>query len=201
MILVKQQFKKLYSLLLDDKPKKSNVIVWLQGDRYDRAAKVILLYKNNYAKKIIISGNNVLIGKDARTGENNISLLKMKDYLLKKGINGKNIIIDDGAMNTKDQAEHVLRIAKIKKWSKLLLVGSSYYQPRAFLTFLKASREINWSGKIINQPVIINWNKKPSGRNKTAKLIFKEELEKLKKYKKDIATINQGVKYLNNKNV
>ena len=201
MLSAKQQFKKLYSLLLDDKPKTSNVIVWLQGDRYDRGYKVIKLYKEGYAKKIIISGNNILIGNKTRAGEANIYLDKMKDFLLKKGVDNKSIIIDDGAMNTKEQAEHVFKIANSKKWLKLILVGSSYYQPRAFLTFLKQAKNAEWQGEIINQSNLVAWDKKPSGRDKNAKIIFEEEFEKIKKYKKDLVSVNQGIKYLNTKNV
>ena len=192
---------KLYSLLLKEIPQSSDAIIWLQGDRYDRGYKVIKLYKEDYSKKIIITGNNILIGNKTRVGEANISLDAMKDFLLKKGVDNKSIIIDDGAMNTKEQAEHIFKIANSKKWLKLILVGSSYYQPRAFLTFLKQAKNMEWQGKIINQSNLVAWDKKPSGRDKNAKIIFEEEFEKIKKYKKDLVSISQGIKYLNNQNV
>ncbi|MFZ4632238.1 MAG: YdcF family protein [Patescibacteria group bacterium] len=201
MLLIKQQFNKLYVLLLKDKTQLSDVIIWLQGDRYDRGHKVLKLYKEGCARKIIISGNNVLIGDKPRVGETNVSLDEMKDFLLKKGINEKYIIVDDGAMNTKEQAEHIFKMANSKKWLKLILVGSSYYQPRAFLTFLKQAHVAKWNGEIINQSNLVAWNKKPSGRDKTAKIIFEEEFEKIKKYKKDLISVSQGIKYLNTKNV
>lgn len=199
MFTVKKQFKILYDLVVGEKPQKAEVIVWLQGDRYDRAPKVFKLYKEGWAKKIIISGNNVLIGGKKRVGENNISLDEMKNYLLKKGIERKSILIDDGAMNTKDQAKHILKIALNKKWSKLILVGSSYYQPRAFLTFLKQAEKLKWVGKIVNQPAIIAGDKKPSGRDKSARIFLGEELKKIEKYQPDLALISQGIEYLNKK--
>jgi len=58
-----ERFRKIYSLLLEEKLQKADVIVWLQGDRYDRAPKALELYKKVWGKKIVISGNNVLIGK------------------------------------------------------------------------------------------------------------------------------------------
>lgn len=201
MLSNKQKLKRIYDLLVEEKPDFADAVVWLQGDRYDRAGKTLNLYNNGWAKIIIISGNNVLIGNEVRVGENNISLNKMKDYLLRKGIQEKNIIVDDGSMNTRDQAEHILKIAKSKNWSKLILVGSSFYQPRAFLTFLKQTEKVKWTGRIINQPALVAWNKKPSGRDKTAKIIFSQELEKIEKYKKDLSTISQGIKYLNKQNV
>ncbi|MFH0969684.1 MAG: ElyC/SanA/YdcF family protein [Patescibacteria group bacterium] len=191
----KKEFKKLYDLGLNEQPQKADIIVWLQGDRYDRANKVLGLYKQDWSKKILISGNNILIG-GKRLGEDNITLKQMEKFLLKEGIKSKQLIINDKSLNTKEQAEYILKLAKIKKWKKILLVGSSYYQPRAFLTFLKQAKKIKWNGVIINQPAIITWMKNPSGRNKTARLIFKEEFEKIKKYKKDLASISEGIKYL-----
>lgn len=194
-----KEFKKLHDLILKEKPEKADVIIWLQGDRYNRASKVIKLYKQNWSEKIIITGNNILIGDRKRPGERNISLEEMKKFLLKKGVNEKDLIIDNGAMNTKNQAEHVFKIAKNKKWSKLILVGSSYYQPRAFLTFLRKAKNEKWKGEIINQTAMIAWDKNPAGRDKTAKFIFNQEFEKIKEYKKDLVSIEQGIKYLNSK--
>jgi len=193
----KRELKKLYDSILATKPVKADVIIWLQGDRYERASKVLKLFKQGYAKKILISGNNVLIGPRARPGENNISLERMKEFLLKKGLNKKDIIVDDKSMNTKDQAEQVFKLAKKRSWLRLILVGSSYYQPRAFLTFLKQSERMKWPGRIINQPALIPWDKKLAGGDKSAKIIFNQELAKIKKYIKDLATVAQGLKYLN----
>lgn len=197
MLTNKQKFEILYDLLIEEIPQKADAIIWLQGDRQGRAFKTYKLYKDGCAKKIIISGNDILIGNKTRVGEKNISLDRMKTYLLKKGIQEKVILIDNGAMNTKEQAEHVLKMALEKKWSKLILVGSSYYQPRAFLTFLKQAKKMKWNGGIMNQPAIIDLNKKPGGRGKTAKVLFNEEFKKIKKYKKDMVSVNYGIRYLN----
>lgn len=189
--------KKLHDLLLKQKLEPADAVIWLQGDRYLRAKKVLKLYRDGFGKKIVISGNNTLIGLGVRSGENNISLDEMKNFIFKKGINAKDLIIDDNAMNTKDQAGHVLKIAKDQKWSKIILVGSSYYQPRLFLSFLKKSRTIKWNGKLINQPAIVSWDKKPSGRDNIAKILFVEEFKKIKKYRKDLVLIKEGIDYLN----
>lgn len=194
-------FKELYNLILKEAPQKADAIIWLQGDRYDRAPKVFKLYKKGWAKKIIISGNNVLISNKKRIGENNISLDEMTNYLLKKGIDRRSVLVDDGAMNTKEQAEHIFRMAVNKKWSKLILVGSSYYQPRAFLTFLKQAEKLKWVGEVINQPSVIDSDEKPGGRSKSAKVLFNEEYDKIKKYKKDLVPVLKGIKYLNKDNV
>jgi len=196
MFTTKQQFIILHDLLLKEEPCSAEAIVWLQGDRYDRARKVFKLYQAGWSRRIIITGNNILLGKKTRPGENNISLEKMKESLLRRGVKASDLLIDDGAMNTNEQAKHVLKMAKRKKWRRLILVGSSYYQPRAFLTFLKQAKIIKWGGEIINQPAVITWDKKPAGRNKLSKLLFNEEFQKIKKYKKDLFSISGGIKYL-----
>lgn len=186
----------LYNLILKDKLQKSDVVVWLQGDRYDRAEKVFEIYKKGWASKIIISGNNVLIGNRSREGEDNVSLKEMSFGLIERGVPAENIIIDDRAMNTQEQAEHIIKMAKESRWKNIILVGSSYYQPRAFLTFLKKSKERNWKGRIINQSVGMEASVIPGGRNKTAGELIEEESIKIVKYKNNVVDLESGIKYL-----
>lgn len=190
------EFIKLHNLILKEKPQTVDAIIWLQGDRYDRELTVIQLFRDGWSDKIIISGNNILIGEKIKPGENNISLNEMKDRLSKNGIPHYSIIVDDGAMNTKEQAEHIFKITEKRKWLKLILVGSSYYQPRAFLTFLKQAKKTQWNGTIINQPAFVAWDQQPSGRNETTEIIFKQEFEKISKYKHDLVSVAFGIKYL-----
>ncbi|MBI5412968.1 YdcF family protein [Candidatus Peregrinibacteria bacterium] len=135
-----QDFFKLHNLILQEQPVKNDVIVWLQGDRLDRGPKVVALYRDGWEKKVIITGNNVLVGKGPRPGEQNITIREMQVWLEQQSIPREDIIIEDESMNTKDQAVDVLKIDTGNGMSKLLLVGSSFYQPRAFLTFLKEAR-------------------------------------------------------------
>lgn len=194
-----EEFLKLQKMLLQQTPQKSEAIVWLQGDRYDRGPKVIELYKKKFAPKIVISGNNELIGPEKRPGENNVGLSDMQRWLLKKGVKEKDIIIESNSFNTYDQSVNVCRLAKINKWRKIIVVGSyPHYQARYFLTFIKGAKEVAWTGKIINQFVIILDNKKPGGRSQAAIELLPEEFEKIKKYKKNLVSISQGIKYLNN---
>lgn len=191
-------FQKLYNLLLEEKPEKSDVVIWLQGDRYDRGNKVLELYKLKLAKLIIISGNDILIGPNVRPGEDNISLLDMKNYLLGSGVKGTDILIDDGAFNTKDQALHIIKSAKQKGWKKIILVSSAYHQPRAFLSFVKAAKLCDYKGKIMNQSVYANNDELASGRAIRDSDLMKEESKKIKDYqlRGDIASYEEGFDYL-----
>lgn len=192
----KRSYKYLHDLILKQSPKKSDVIVWLQGDRYDRAQKVFELFQQGWTPKIIITGNNVLIGMGKRGGEKNISLNAMEKWLINKGIKKKDIIIENKSMNTKEQAENVMAVAKKNKWRGVILVGSSYGQPRAFLTFLKQSKKKNWAGKIFNQPAVLGWDTVPGGRDKVVRKYLEEEMKKIDKYKYDLVTIKEGIEYL-----
>lgn len=194
-----QKFGLLYDLLVKQEPEQSDIVVWLQGDRFDRAKKTLELFRQKWASKIVISGNDILIGEGKRPGENNVSLKEMRAWLLDRGVKKQDIIIDDGALNTKDQAQHVIAMAITNNWKRIIIVGSSYYQPRAFLTFLKQLQIIGNNISVINQFVILGKNDIPSGRNITAEYLIKDEIKKIEKYHNDVATINDGIKYLSDK--
>jgi uncharacterized SAM-binding protein YcdF (DUF218 family) len=196
---MKKPFFQLYDLVINDKVLKSDIIVWLQGDRYDRAKKVLELHNKKWAPKILITGNNTSFNKNIRPEENNVSLKAMHRWLIMRGVKKNDILVDDQSINTKEQAKNVIRMAKINDWKKIILVGSSFYQPRALLTFLKQAKKLSWPGKIINQPVILKRTEVPSGRKQSVEKLFNEEISKIKKYKKDLVNIRDGIKYFENK--
>jgi RimJ/RimL family protein N-acetyltransferase len=191
-------FQKLYNLLLVQKPEKSDAVVWLQGDRYDRGNKVLEIYKSKLARLIVISGNDNLIGPRVRVGENNIGLSDMKEYLIKNGVNKNNIIFDKGALNTKEQAIHIIKLVKQNKWKKIILVSSSYHQPRVFLSFVKALQLIDYKCKIINQSFLSGMEEIASGRTSKNNELMKEESIKIRKYQiiGDVSSYKDGFNYL-----
>lgn len=189
----------LYNLSCSVKPQKSDAIVWLQGDRYDRGKKVVDLYKNGWSKNIILTGNNQLLSSKLRPGESNVSLEKMNDWLKKRGVDGKDIIIDDQSLNTNDQAKNTIALAKKNIWSSILLVGSSYHQPRAFLTFLYYSKKNKWLGTIVNQPFFVGKDAMPGGRKEISEKLFKKEIHKIEIYKKNLSTVTAGIRYIEDK--
>lgn len=187
----------LNNLILQQQPEKSDAIVWLQGDRFDRGSKVVELFRNGWAPKILITGNNELVGPGKRPGENDASLEEIRNWLIDKGIREEDFFIDDKAFNTRDQAQNTIQLAKQECWNKIIIVGSHpYYQFRAFLTFLKTSQEFRWPGQIINQPALISGDSLPGGRNKSARELFLEEEVKLEKYKNHVVSVAEGMRYL-----
>jgi RimJ/RimL family protein N-acetyltransferase len=200
-----EDFFELYHVLMSDRPKKAEAMIWLQGDRYNRGQKVVELYKKKLARRVVVSGNNILIGPNARSGENNISLSDMKTFLLKKGVNKKDIIVDDNALNTKDQATHIINLANKRKWNNVILVGSAYHQPRIWLTFVKAATLLNFKGKIFNHPFLDDSFKKSGLKNNLkANPMVTKEMGKIKKYqlKNDLVSYADGFSYLrHNRNI
>lgn len=188
----------LQRLIEQEQPKESDAIIWLQGDRYDRGEKVIELFQKNFAPLIFLTGNNKLLGKETRPGEENISLSDMAQWLMDRGVPETAIRIDDRSMNTREQAIHVMAEALTRAWKRILLVGSRHHQARPFLTFLKRMEEVGWEGEILNQPTMeIGWRQSvPGGRDKTAEQIFQDEKEKLKTYRDHVASVADGMQYL-----
>lgn len=193
---MKNKVQKLQKYLMNKEPEAGDAIVWLQGDRYDRGKKVLVLFKEKYAPLILLSGNNVLLSPRQRPGEKNISLPAMKRWLIKNGVKSRHIIVDDKAMNTKGQAMNVISLAQKKRWKRIIIAGSIHHQLRAFLTFLGAADTLGWKGKIINQPFLLPWDKIPGGRNKSSRAIFRDELKKIYFYHQDAASFKRGEEYI-----
>lgn len=192
------EFNKILEILIQTKLEKSDAAVWLQGDRYDSAKKILKILKNNWTDKLVISGNNILVEKKTSKDTDNITLIEMKNWIEGNNISPNQIIIENSSFHTADQANNVVALAKKKKWKKIILVTSFYHQPRAFLTFLKSSQDQKWDGKIINQPTQVDWLMIPGGRSKTAKEYVIEEIKKINQYKSHIASFKKGIIYLNN---
>lgn len=194
--MLNNECEELLPIVLNQALRKADAIIWLQGDRYDRGLKTLNLFNQNWAKIIVISGNNELIGKNERTGEDNISILEMKAWLISMGIKEKDLLVDSESMNTRGQAENVLHLAKQKKWQRIILVASPHHQLRAFASFVRRALEIGWNGKIINQSADLKWQDTPCGRNETCQQVWEEEKFKMNKYKNHIATLLECKKFL-----
>lgn len=182
MIKMIDNFRKFIKLASCQKPENADAVLWIQGDRYDRGYKTLSLFRKGFAKRIVLTGNNILVKEKTAPGTNNVTLKEMSLWLQKKGISKNKIIIESQSFNTAEQAKNVIALAKKNKWRRILLVASFYHQPRVFISFLKSAEEHGWNGKIINQLTKINWSKKPCGRKQSAKNLAIEEIKKIKKY-------------------
>jgi len=90
-----------------------------------------------------------------------------------------------------------MKIVKEKKWKKIILVVSHFHQPRAYLAFLRAMKDLNFKIQIFNAPVReLSWFNKTS-LNKNRLQLLEEELKKIKKYikKGHLVTIKEAIDY------
>lgn len=176
------KLQQLLEQVLQEKPKQSDAIVWLQGDRLDRGPKVVELYREGFAPVVFITGNNTLIGVGPRPGENDAHLDALVRHLTANGVPREALIVDGTAMNTGDQAKHLVSVAEKQGWQRVLLVTSPYHQVRAYLTLQKAQQAAKVFFEVINQPADLSWNTIPSGREKTAAELLADEERKIVSY-------------------
>lgn len=179
----------VFSILIsNDIVRKSDAIIILEGDYYVRAYRTLELFRNGLGKYIVISGGV----DDPRTGR--IHSTQLANKLMSLGIPKRRIIVEGSSQNTRDQAMEVIRLAKQKKWKKLILVGSHFHQFRAFLTFLKAMEEQHYKIQIFNIPMRnISWFKKDHPITRLT--LLHQEFEKIKEYKNHVVSFQKAIEY------
>lgn len=180
-----------FIMLIDNEPlKKADAIILLEGDGFFRVEKASKLFFEKWAPIIVVSG----VMDDKRNGSFPAPSLVKK--LIEKGVSEDVIMIEKKSLNTREQAEGVMKIVKEKKWGKIILIASHYHQYRAFLTFLKVMQEMGQIVQIINAPAReIPWFlKNPWGKRMD---LLKKEFEKIEMYPKkgDIANFENAIKY------
>ena len=86
----------------------------------DRLLEGINLYKNNVARKIIMSGDH------GRTEHDEVNI--MKDYAIEKGVPSEDIFMDHAGFST---YESIYRAKEIFKAKKIVIVTQKYHLYRA----------------------------------------------------------------------
>ncbi|MBI5147725.1 MAG: YdcF family protein [Parcubacteria group bacterium] len=142
-----EQLIEIYAFANNDAPEKADAIVYLEGDSFSRVGRCVELFKKKYASVILISGTD----DRPRLGCFPAQSVKLK--MVKLGVPNSGLILEENSINTRDQAIEVMKIAKKRKWKKIILVTSLYHQPRAYLTFVGTMVELGMRLRIINDPV------------------------------------------------
>lgn len=179
---------KLVALVYNDCLKKSDAVVCIEGDGYNRIDQTVKIYKQGLAKKIVVSGG--FTGMPPFT----IPAHKLAKKILRKGVPKSAIIIEKKSQNTYEQGIEILKLAKEKKWKKIILVASHFHQPRAYLTFLKALKDAKLKIQIFNAPARdLPWFKKTPLKGLTRLQLLEDEFGKIKKY--NLPSIKEVIKY------
>lgn len=131
---------------------KSDAVVLLEGDGFNRFQKAVDLYKKGLVEKIVFSGNIV----DKAYGS--YPFEEVRPYILNAGIPEEDIIHEDKSQHTRQQAVEIVKMAIENGWKKLALLASHEHQYRAYLTFLREVIDSNSGIVLFNTPVRnLNW--------------------------------------------
>lgn len=181
---------KLVAIVFNDRIKKSDAVICLEGDHYARLMHTMEVFQGGWAKKILISG-----GYESPPFSIPARILAKKLY--KNGIPRDKVLLEEKSLNSYDQGVEVMKIIKEKKWKKIILVASHFHQPRAYLTFLKTMKNASFKIQIFNSPAKeLSWFGKTT-LGVTRMQLLKEEFKKIDKYtaEGDLATIEEAINY------
>ncbi len=111
--------------------KASAIVAISGGDTEARAGEAIRLYQQGWADYIVFSGAAIDI-----TGPSNASA--MREQARAAGVPDDAILLDESALNTRQNAAGVASMASDKHFTSIILVTSPYHQRRADITFRQA---------------------------------------------------------------
>lgn len=183
--------EKFIILLDSDSPSNADSIILLEGDGYARYRTAVSLLKADFAPTICFSGNF----DDEKSGA--YAFDKIKPLLLAAGVAEFSLLHEDKSTNTYEQAVEVIKIAKEKRWGRIILVASQYHVYRAFLTFLCVQQK-EMPDLFIDVAVAngLDWYE-DTGWGRRIDLLA-AEFEKIEIYhkKSNVASYAEGIRYL-----
>jgi uncharacterized SAM-binding protein YcdF (DUF218 family) len=111
---------------------KADAIVAISGGETEaRAGEAIRLYQEGYGQKLIFSG-----AAQDRGGPSNAQ--EMLEQALDRGVEADNILIEELAENTSQNAAEVAKLVRQEHYQSIILVTSPYHQRRAYIAFSRA---------------------------------------------------------------
>lgn len=135
------------------KPKKSDCIIILgcqvRGMSLsqfleERLNKGIELYNMGFAKYLIVSGGQ-------GPGEDITEAEAMKTYLVSKGIDENNIIMEDKSSNTMENLKNSKLIMDEKDFSTAIIVSNKYHLRRASIMAKRTGLNASYSGIFVSR--------------------------------------------------
>lgn len=183
--------EKFIALISNDTLKKSDAIIILEGDGFNRISHGAFLFKNNWAPLIVISGG---IDKPPHS----LPAKVMLPELLKFGLKENSVLLEDRSMNTREQAIEIMKLAKERDWKSIIMVASHYHEYRAYLTFLKGMQEVGLKISIINSPARdLKWFEDDESAGGKRADVLEKEFEKIDEYalKGHVVSFREAIDY------
>lgn len=125
--LIDRQGKADVAVVLGNKVNEDGTLSDRLAARMDQS---IILYTSGRVKKILVSGG---LGKEGYWEGN-----KMEEYLVKKNIPKKDIIVDNNGNNTELTVKNAIRICDSLHFKKVISVSQYYHQTRIKKLFKKS---------------------------------------------------------------
>lgn len=160
----------------------ADVIFLAAGDGMNRVPYAAKLYRDGYAPTIAVTSG------DTRHDYGSATASILGEALVKEGVPQSALILEDTALNTKEEAERMLEIMKERNFKSVLIVTSPYHQYRAFLTWLAAMKRASTSVMLVNAPAPLSLRED----------LLAQEFKRIETYRAqgDVASYEEGVDYL-----
>lgn len=182
-----------------------DAIVWVEGDADDRVRRSVELFEQfNGTVPIVLTGgvkgNPYRPDADIHPDGGNIPAWEIKEFFLNAGVPEDKVILEPASLNARDQAINVVKMAKENGWKRLVLVASTWHQPRLFLTFVK---QLHVQGaediELINQSEMrFPLDRQIPGRGKNTLEMIREDLWRITKYIENgsVVPAEDGLRYM-----
>lgn len=138
--------EKAIAIIDNDILKRSDAIVLLEGDGYNRYSHAVQLFKEEWAPRIVFSGGIT----DYSYGSFPFS--DVGPRIIENGVPEYALVHENVSLHTRAQAVEIIAMAKREKWNRIILVATYDHQYRAYLTFLKEVKSTLPSLVIFNSP-------------------------------------------------
>lgn len=118
------------SWIIEDPLEKSDALIVLGDDNFyaDRATRAVELFREGKAPVIVASGRRL---------RPNAGIAELMEHdLVERGVPKDKVLrFAQDADSTKEEAEALVKLAKSKKWKKVIVVTSNYHTRRARYIF------------------------------------------------------------------
>ena len=188
MISAREEF---CAVLYNGPLSRADAIVLLAGEDWAPRVDVALgLFQKQAAPLIVVTGSiNDSYRKNAES---------LRHALIGRGLFPDKIVVDNEALNTREQAVNIIDMAVRNQWGRILLVASAYHLPRATLTFIKRLKELDLEERIsiVPVPAFSKWFAAPDGMDDERVDLLAREAVKIEAYEDHVATPDEGVAYM-----
>ena len=149
--------------------KADAIVIISGGETKERVATGVELFLNDWAELIVLSG--------AARDEGISNAVMMRDIAISLGVDSRDIILEERAQTTHENAKFVAEIIKSYKMESIILVTSPYHQRRAYLDFRKF---LGSDFRIINRSATDSaWRKNGWWGSAWARHLTSTELQKI----------------------